>query len=93
MGLYGKAKLDDLATAAFDSIESEAPDGSLLGAALLVLEVRTKNPDTTAFFTFCTDSRRWIQRALLQEGSTALEWIDNERTIEFQPGDEEELDD
>ena len=70
--MIGKEKLISLADDAFDQMEEEAPDVATLGAVVLICEVRMRDPDQTAIYEFSTDSRTWVQKAILRE---ALESI------------------
>jgi hypothetical protein len=71
--MLGKDKLDKLVAVAFDTVEGEAPPDAFIGAAMLIVEVRIKDGDgqQTGFYTFSTDARGWIQRALLEEAQAA----------------------
>jgi len=68
----GKTKLEGLVEAAFSEIEAETPDDAVIGVATLVIEVRMSDPDATAIYTFCTDKRVWVQRALLDEAANTV---------------------
>ena len=72
--MLGHEKLATLVNAAFATMEEEQPDpATFVGVALLIVEART--PDgATAFYTFCTDKRQWIQRATVEEARAAIEY-------------------
>jgi hypothetical protein len=63
----GREKLISLVDTAFSRIEEDAPDDAVVGVAVLVVEVRMRDPDQTAIFEFSTDRREWVQRAILSE--------------------------
>lgn len=68
----GKEKLISLVNVAFEEVETESSEEAIIGVAILVLEVREREAGTTAFYTFSTDKRTWVQRAALTE---ALEFV------------------
>lgn len=81
----GKPKLDALIDVALASIGDEMPEGTVVGSAMLVLEVRNRAEDMTSIYTFSSDKRVWIQRALVRE---ALDAVEND--LVPMPGDEDE---
>lgn len=76
--MLGRDKLDKLVESAETVIAEETPDDAQVGVAMLVVEVRDVIGGGTAFYTFCTDKREWIQRALIQEAGTAIEFAEIE---------------
>jgi hypothetical protein len=70
--MLGKDKLDDLVTAAYDTVAEENEETAFVGAAMLIMEVRTGNGET-AFYTFCSDKRQWVQKAIVREAEQAIE--------------------
>jgi len=70
--MFGKEKLTSLTDDAFEQMEQEAPEAATLGVCVLICEVRMRDPDQTAIYEFSTDSRTWVQKAILSE---ALESI------------------
>ncbi len=70
--MLGREKVNSLIEAAFETMEEENGDTALVGACLLLVEVRTAE-DETAFYTFSNDRRQWIQRALITEARDAIE--------------------
>lgn len=64
---FGKAKMDDLVVAAFAEIEQETPDDATIGVVMMTVEVKLRDPEQTAIYTFSTDRRVWVQRAMLAE--------------------------
>jgi len=75
--LLGRAKIDKLAETAFEQMEAENSDVAVVGVCLLAVEVRTEDGET-AFYTFATDRREWIQRALIHEAAQAIEFAEVE---------------
>ena len=71
--MLGKDKLTSLADTAFALMSDENPDTHFVGTALLVVEVRGDDGET-GFYTFCTDKRQWIQRALVNEANVTVEY-------------------
>lgn len=72
--MLGRDKLDKLVEGAFTTMEEEAPSAdTYVGVALLIVEARTAE-GATAFYTFCTDKRQWIQRATIEEARAAIEF-------------------
>jgi hypothetical protein len=72
--MLGRDKLDKLVGTAFATMEEEQPSPeTFVGVALLIVECRTSE-GATAFYTFCTDKRQWIQRAAVQEAAQAIEY-------------------
>jgi hypothetical protein len=84
--IVGLTKLDELAKLCDEvtAIEVEDVSQATLGAAMLIVEVKDKAANESVFFTFCTDKRTWVQRAMLRE---ATETVD-----EFAPKDLEDAD-
>lgn len=75
--LQGRDKLDRLVEKAFSEMDSENGATAFVGVALIVAEVRTEDNET-AFYTFATDKREWIQKAMIHEAGTAIEFADVE---------------
>lgn len=71
--MLGRDKLDKLVESAETIISDETPDDAQIGVAMLVVEVRDIIGGGTAFYTFCSDKREWIQRALLNEATVAVD--------------------
>jgi hypothetical protein len=71
--MLGKDKLTQLADSAFETMEAESPPDSFVGAAMLIVEMRIREggDNATAFYVVSTDSRGWVQRALLEEARVA----------------------
>lgn len=76
--MLGRDKLDKLIDSAEKLVTDENPDDAVVGVAMLVVEVRGTIDGGTAFYTFCTDKREWIQRAMVQEAANAVEFSDME---------------
>lgn len=70
-------KLDNLVTSSFLLMEEENVPEAQIGVAMLIVEVKGE-AGLTAFYTFCTDKREWIQRALVTEAGQAIEFSDVE---------------
>ena len=71
--MLGSDKLESLAASAFSTLAEEHAADSFVGHALMIVEARTTDGGT-AFYTFCTDKRQWIQRAMLDEARLAIEY-------------------
>jgi hypothetical protein len=65
--MLGKEKLTSLTERAFEEMERESPEHSTIGVVVLIAEVRMRDPDQTAIYEFSSDSRTWVQRAILAE--------------------------
>lgn len=72
-----REKLDRLVEQSFGLMEGEQADDAQVGVALLIVEVKGEH-DLTSFYTFCTDKREWIQKALVHEAAQAIEFSDVE---------------
>lgn len=75
--MLGRDKLDELTALAYTTAEEENEETAYVGVAMIVMEV--SRPDGgTAFYTFCSDKREWIQRALVREAGEAIEYSEVE---------------
>jgi hypothetical protein len=75
--LLGRPKLEKLTTSALAEMEEENGETASVGFCMLVCEVRTDEGET-AFYTFATDKREWIQRAAIEEARVAMEFSEVE---------------
>lgn len=82
--MIGREKLTSFVDTAFKLAEEDTSEDSVLGVVMLVMEVRDRETNTTAFLTFCTDKRQWVQEAALREAM---------QTMAFSEFDEEEVED
>jgi hypothetical protein len=74
--LAGREKIVSFVEDAFNEMESETEEG-IVGAVMLVVEVKVTETDSTAFYMHCTDRRAWIQRAMLDEARVAAGIMDS----------------
>lgn len=66
----------ELASAALNFCAGlEEIDGKV-GSVMIVAEVETE--DGTYFETYCTDDRRWVQRAMLREAEDVVDYFEVE---------------
>lgn len=86
--IAGKEKLDVLAEVALEQIDEDMPEGTIVGAAMFIVEVRNRGEDLTSIYTFSTDKREWVQRALVRE---ALDVVENDLAVIY-PEDEPDAD-
>lgn len=52
-------------------LEEEQEEDAYIGDTMLIVEVRTGHGET-AWYTFCTDRRQWIQSAIIREADAAV---------------------
>lgn len=67
----GRQKLTGVADQCGAWLEEQLDDPATVGVVMLVVELRT-GEDNTAWVTYCSDSRAWVQRAAIAEASTAV---------------------
>ena len=72
-----REKLDKLVETSFGLMEDENDETAQVGVAMLIVEVKVEE-GATAFYTFCTDKREWIQKALVHEAGQAIEFAEIE---------------
>jgi hypothetical protein len=72
--MIGLPKLQELSDMVENVVDAEVkdPDEALIGAAMLIVEIKDKAADESVFFTFCTDRRTWVQRAMLNEATETV---------------------
>jgi hypothetical protein len=70
-------KLDRMVEDAWELLEADNLPDAQVGVALLAVEI-VDDSGNTAFMTFCTDRRAWIQRGLLQEAVEAVTFAEVE---------------
>jgi len=70
-------KLDALVEDAWNLMEEDTLPDAQVGVAMLVVEIRDET-DNTAFMTFCSDKRTWVQRALVTEATEAVTFLEVE---------------
>ena len=71
--MLGTEKLNSLIASAVETVEGETTDDAMVGVAMLIIEIRDRN-GVTAFYTFCTDKREWVQRAVVDEAKMAIDF-------------------
>jgi len=76
--MLGADKLSKLVENSLPTMEDESFPAAQVGTAMLIVEVRDIDSGVTAFYTFCTDKREWVQRALIREASDAIEFSETE---------------
>lgn len=69
--MLGNPKIQTMVDGSLKILEEDTDPDAFIGDALLIVEVRN-NDGNTAFFTFCTDKRQWIQAAMIREGDAAV---------------------
>jgi hypothetical protein len=73
--MIGRPKLEELLDFTEQRVDREVDSAhdAVLGAAMIVVEVKDKENDEVIFFTVCSDSRGWVQRAMLREATEAVD--------------------
>lgn len=71
--MVGREKLNSLIGENFDEIAERMPEDAVVGAAMVIFEIRSREKDFTSFFTISSDRRMWVQRAMLREASEVIE--------------------
>lgn len=75
--MLGREKLETLIESSFETLEEENEDASFVGVAMLVVEARSGD-GVTAWYTFCSDKRVWVQKAAIEEAGMAVEFSEVE---------------
>ena len=80
------ARIGEVAAELMDALEADAdggPDGVEVGVVAVIVELQTRDLTTIRYRR--SDSRQWIQRALLRE---ALEIAEDDESERADPGDD-----
>lgn len=70
--MLGADQLTKLVESSVKLIEEENSDLVQVRSAMLIVETHGEHGET-AFYTFCTDKREWIQKAMIREADEAIE--------------------